>query len=754
MKKTRTILTLLLCLCMALSACGAAFVRSPVRAGSSTPEPGMVFVHASVPESWQEPRAWAWANGRDVFDAWPGALMEKDGDWYRIQIPDWACFFIVNGNGGSIQTADLPIEPGREVWITVSEDCSALVQYESPEAAQPEPGTVFVHAAVPASWREPAAWAWNGERNVFDAWPGAPMEQEGDGYRIQIPDWACFFIVNGNGGSVQTADLPIEPGREVWITVSPDCSARVDYTRPKDFGQIPALAPAERLEPVEEWAAGEAELGPVPTEDNARVFYEIFVGSFSDSDGDSVGDLRGIIQRFDYLNDGDPASGKSLGVEGIWLTPIFPSPSYHKYDVTDYYDIDPSFGTMEDLEELAALCESRNVKLILDLPLNHTGNRNAWFKAFCEAHKTGDKASPYYDFYSWCPAGKVPFGRSFASIPGSSDLYECNFVPEMPELNFDNENVRQEMLKIARFYLDKGVDGFRFDAAKYLYFEDHEPNAAYWTWYMQELKKIDPQIYTVAEVWDSDAVVDKYLPALNCFNFSLSGYGGLLYMAALSNGVQTYTDYVQDYLRRTEKLRSDAMPVSFLTNHDMDRIGAVLDLRSGRMAMAASLYLLSPGSSFIYYGEELGMKGTRGLSGTDANRRLAMPWGDGDTVKDPPGSTESSPGCPSAREQLDDPGSLYSTYKRLILIRQANPEIARGEYRSLKLPDKQLGGFISTWKGKSVCVLHNTSRNAFEIDLKQLGVSPAGINAVIGQGGATLKGTTLCLDGMTSVVLR
>ena len=133
------------------------------------------------------------------------------------------------------------------------------------------------------------------------------------------------------------------------------------------------------------------------TQDNNRVFYEIFVGSFSDSDGDGTGDLRGIINRMDYLNDGDPASGKSLGIEGIWLTPVFESPSYHKYDVTDYYRIDPIFGTMEDLQELIRLCHERGVKLILDLPLNHTGDRNAWYAEFLSAHAKQDPDNEYYD---------------------------------------------------------------------------------------------------------------------------------------------------------------------------------------------------------------------------------------------------------------------------------------------------------------------------------------------------------------------
>lgn len=145
---------------------------------------------------------------------------------------------------------------------------------------------------------------------------------------------------------------------------------------------------------------------------NNRVFYEIFVGSFSDSDGDGIGDLRGIINRMDYLNDGDDASGRSLGVEGIWLTPIFKSGSYHKYDVNDYYQVDPSFGTLDDLKELAELCRSRNVKLILDLPINHTGKGNAWFSSFSLAHQHKAVDDPYYDFYTFYPQGETaPVGR-------------------------------------------------------------------------------------------------------------------------------------------------------------------------------------------------------------------------------------------------------------------------------------------------------------------------------------------------------
>ena len=221
---------------------------------------------------------------------------------------------------------------------------------------------------------------------------------------------------------------------------------------------------------------------------NARVFYQIFVGSFSDSDGDGTGDIRGIIERFDYLNDGDDNSGLSLGVEGIWLTPIFKSPSYHKYDIIDYYEIDPKFGTVEDLKELIELCHERNVKIILDIPINHTSSSNLWYIKFVNAHKSDSTEDEYYDFYTYADSPQA--GRGFSLIQGTKHYYECNFSGDMPELNFDNEAVREAVVDIAKFYLDMGVDGFRFDAAKYIYMGEEPKNAEFWKWYMSELRAI------------------------------------------------------------------------------------------------------------------------------------------------------------------------------------------------------------------------------------------------------------------------
>ena len=523
-------------------------------------------------------------------------------------------------------------------------------------------------------------------------------------------------------------------------------------------GSTPAPEVSAVPEVKEEFVLSDPSLaveGTIP--DNARVFYEIFVGSFSDSNGDGVGDLQGIINRFDYLNDGDPNSGKSLGIEGIWLTPIFLSPSYHKYDVTDYYTVDPAFGTIEDLEALIAACHERGVKLILDLPVNHTGSQNAWFSSFQSAHRSGDTADPFYDFYSWCYADDQPGGRAWNWIPDTQEMVECNFSPDMPELNFGSDSVRLELLNVARFYLEKGVDGFRFDAAKYLYLNDHAANMDFWNWYLRELRNINPGLYAVAEVWDADPVTEQYYPAVNCFNFTVSQAEGTIARAAKGGSVSRYTDYVENYLRTIRPLRDDAAFVPFIANHDTDRAAGFLTVSSGAMQMAANLYLLSPGSPFIYYGEELGMRGTRGGANTDANRRLAMLWGDGDTVQNPEGSDydPSRQITETVSDQIRSADSLYTYYKTILMIRRAHPEIARGEYRSLSFGDTKLGGFISSWKGSSVCVLHNTTSGSLTVSLTDAGAAGfTAISAIVGQGSALLEGSTVTLDAQTSVVLK
>ncbi len=518
----------------------------------------------------------------------------------------------------------------------------------------------------------------------------------------------------------------------------------------------PEAQQTQATEPILEGTAPETlPPEPDPIDDNYRTFYQIFVGSFSDSNRDGIGDLRGIINRLDYLNDGDIHSGNDLGVQGIWLSPIFSSPSYHKYDADSYYEIDWRFGTMEDLTELVDKCHERNVKVILDLAVNHTSTRNPWFLEFKEARINGDTENPYYDFYSCAATEERTGGIAYQKIAGVDCWYECNFSTEMPELNFDNPEVRQAVVDVAKFYLDMGIDGFRFDAVKYIYFGDAQRSIDFWNWYMEELEQINPEIYVVGECWSGETEILQYCQALNCFNFAMSQAEGVAATAAKGFALSKFTGYMESYQRKLLEANPDGMVMSFLSNHDMDRIAGAFILESN-MKMAANLYLLSPGSPVIYYGEEIGLRGSRGGENTDANRRLAMLWGDDDLIKNPIGSTypEKNQIQTTVASQLEDENSLLRYYSRLLSIRHKYPAIARGLYTSLDGGDKNLGGFLVEYNGEYMAILHNNGNEPLTCDLSGLEGSLTQLLESIGMGSARLEGTLLTLDAQTSVILK
>ena len=515
------------------------------------------------------------------------------------------------------------------------------------------------------------------------------------------------------------------------------------------FLRAMCLLMAVLLLPVRTAVAAE----PGPDTQNL-VFYEIFTGSFSDSTGDGIGDLAGVLNRLDYLNDGNPDSETSLGIQGIWLTPVFQSPSYHKYDVTDYYTIDPDFGTMEDLQKLIDGCHARGIRLILDLPLNHTGSSNAWFQKFQNARILHSETNAFYDWYSCCTTEEKLPGHTYYPIPATDFWYEGNFSQGMPELNFDNEAVREAALQIARFYLDMGVDGFRFDAAKYIYFGDNARSAAFWEWYTGELRAISPDIWMVAEVWDSDSVTDQYVSALNCFNFTLAQAEGLIASTAAAGDVNRYTAYVDKYLHTIRSRRDTAALGAFIANHDTDRAAGYLPDSNGRIRMAANLYILGPGAPFLYYGEEIGLRGSRGGASTDANRRQAMQWGDGDPVRDPAGADYGSQTDATVSSMMGQSYSLLHYYRRLIDLRNRHPEIAGGTYQALSLSGTKLGGFIAGGPGRRVLVLHNTTNRILTLDLAAAGLSDfTEISGFIGSGFVTLEDGLLTVEAQTSVLL-
>ena len=495
-------------------------------------------------------------------------------------------------------------------------------------------------------------------------------------------------------------------------------------------------------------------------DDNYRTYYEIFVGGFSDSNKDGIGDIRGMINRLDYLNDGDPNSGKSLGISGIWLMPIMPSITYHKYDVRDYKAIDTNYGTLADFEEFLEETEKRGIKVIIDLVINHTSDLHPWFKAFKQAVINNDIDNKYYNYYTLYTKAETQTITNKRFYPINNEFYyEGNFSSTMPELNFDHDDVKNEFIDIMQFWVDKGVDGFRIDAAKYVYLHEEAKNIEFFNWFSNEAKKIKEDIYIVGEVWDRNEVILPYYEAISNFDFQMSDSGG--WVASTARGMESvnrYVKYLDTYKSQVKAIRSDAILQPFISNHDQNRAAGYLNVDSGLMYIAANLYMLTYGTPFIYYGEEIGMKGIRGSEPTDANRRLAMLWGDKDTVSDPVGATLSKDiqTNGTVKDHLSKENSLYNHYKKLIMIRNRFPEIARGHYTPLAfLGYNSFGGFLTTYNNSTLAIFHNTMDESITIDLsKHTDVSFKNVLSYVGLGQAQLDGQTLTLDGYTSVIIR
>lgn len=459
-----------------------------------------------------------------------------------------------------------------------------------------------------------------------------------------------------------------------------------------------------------------------------NVFYEIFVRSFADSDGDGKGDLRGLISRLDYLNDGDPATTSDLGVTALWLMPIFASPSYHGYDTVDYERINPDYGTNEDFEELCRQAHRRGIRIILDLVINHSGSGHPWFEA---SRSSG--SSPYRSWYVWRPDN--PGWKQPWNIYGGSDTWHRNSVDGqyyygvfwggMPDLNFTTPAVRAEMKRLATFWLERGADGFRLDASRYLIETgpaagqaDIPETHAYWREFAAHVRRIKPEATLVGENWADTPIIASYygstavvpegdeLPA--SFNFPLAER---ILQTARSGSADGIAAKYEEMARHYPAGVNDA---TFLTNHDMVRLATQLDNNPARLRTAASILLTLPGSPFLYYGEEVGVL-NGGTGGADEFKRTPMPWDDtpggGFTTGTP--WHPFAPGRVSANvaAQTGNPSSLLSRYRTLIHTRNASPALVSGSSRMFTAAsgNAPILVFLREAEGERVLVAHNVS---------------------------------------------
>lgn len=427
--------------------------------------------------------------------------------------------------------------------------------------------------------------------------------------------------------------------------------------------------------------------------------YEVFVYSFCDSNGDGIGDLKGVTSKLDYI--------KELGFTRIWLMPVMPSPTYHKYDVTDYYAIDPEYGTMEDMEELISECDQRGMELIMDLTLNHTSSEHPWFTqavSYLEGLGEGEEPDvsecPYVGYYNFSSDS----ASAYYMAGDSGYYYEAQFWSGMPDLNLSNTDVRDELLSVADYWLDKGIDGFRLDATTYYMTGSPEGNIEFMSRFSDAIRAEHPDAYLVGEAWtDYTEYVSYYQSGIDSFfNFLFAGKDGVIANSVngtSSRGAASY-GYGQQlfYDKVMEDYGSMINDAPFLSNHDMGRAsGFFLSSDGSQYKIAQAMCLLMSGNVFLYYGDEIGMSG----SGRDENYRLPMYWTADDSsesaeimCRGPVDADSQEMRYPALDEQIEDDLSIYSFIRQTMIIRNSHPAICYG------LPE-----YMEDLSGNDVCVI-------------------------------------------------
>ena len=420
-------------------------------------------------------------------------------------------------------------------------------------------------------------------------------------------------------------------------------------------------------------------------------FYQIFPRSFYDSDGDGIGDLVGIIKKLDYIS--------SLGVGGIWLNPTFPSPSYHGYDVVDYYSVNPQFGTIDDLKRLIKEAEKRNIKILLDLVINHTSSEIEWFK------KSEVRDEFFSDWYIWVTKmpvieGKVGWSKPW--IRGNSpwevwsfsrlrkEYYYSAFWSGMPDLNLRNPKVVNEIYKIARYWLEMGIGGFRLDAVRYLIETgpgegqaDTEETIMFLKNFNSFCKKVNPDSFNIGEVWTGNHIVYKYKNSLDgCFDFELREV--LASTVGYGPKVGKFYEYFKRMKDITGSIENWKFFYPFSSNHDVTRVHNLIFRRPDnfeRLKLFYTLLFFMPGNPFIYYGDEIGMINSPYLRG-DMAYRDPMVWDDSSNV----GFTKSNPWTYvnpdpviNLKYQKSNKDSVFNHFLKVSYIRNSKDVFVNGD---------------------------------------------------------------------------
>lgn len=470
-------------------------------------------------------------------------------------------------------------------------------------------------------------------------------------------------------------------------------------------------------------------------DDQYGAYYQIFPYSYADSNGDGIGDLRGIIDKFDYI--------KSLNYTGLWLTPVHSSPSYHKYDVVDYKSIDSSFGTLNDYDELVNKCHDNHMTIILDLVFNHSSDENRWFQKCYAAHLRNQVNDQYYNYYNFkhlstneaTPTGYTRLSATLA--------YESRFNSDMPDLNLGevlahpDGYLAKDLKEILSFWLiDHDIDGFRLDAVTSYFTGDIDKNVSFLTWLNKECRALKKDCFIVAEgSWGNNNENKRYSESgINgCFQFDDSRADGYI-AQTIAQQDSTYLAYTINKNAEcvpTDNINAIAMP--FITNHDLGRTVGYVSGRNQpqKVKFANGILQLLNGTTFAYYGDEIGMAvvSQTGDNAKDEDKRQPMNWGDSYTCKPVRGSSKASDKekypFGSLKKQINDKSSIVNYIKKANLLRLQNPEIARGKTNSIFANSDDTFAVVSkTYKNEKIYICLNCSaKKSFEYDYSSLNVT-------------------------------
>jgi alpha-glucosidase len=519
------------------------------------------------------------------------------------------------------------------------------------------------------------------------------------------------------------------------------------------------------------------------------VIYQIYPRSFKDSTGSGIGDLKGIIGKLDYLAD--------LGIDAIWLSPINPSPDVDfGYDVSDYCAIDPKFGTMGDFENLLAAADKLGIRIVMDLVLNHTSDQHSWFKS---ARRSKD--DPYRDWYIWRDAG--PSGNppnNWKSVFGGSgwewdvhteQYYYHMFYKQQPDLNWRNPKVRAALLDVFRFWMEKGVKGFRLDVFN-VYIKDDQFRSN--PTKLIGRRPFDRQIhlydYDHSELVDlltdirkvTDAYADTYVIGETFMGTpeKAAGYCGKDYLHACFDFGFLESSFKPGRLAKAvtdweSALGEDKWPNYVLNNHDTPRTATRFGQKEqdARLKIAAALLLSLRGTPFLYYGEEIGMRDIRLKRGEILDPvgkrywpifkgrdgcRAPMQW----NASEHAGFSSGDPWLPlhpdySTRNvalQAQDPSSLLNFYKQLLAFRKTHPVLVHGDIKFLSTSSRHVLAFLRSYKDDSMLVLLNFSAFPQSIIISQLINEYCVALSTHGSGQRVLGGTEIRLHGSEALILK